>query len=78
MYRKHDYDHYLCNLLLPRTLQAAAFTIRSFNVEVAQIGDIVTEKSIGLMRIQFWRDLLDSVYKVACLEHARGVTCLER
>lgn len=66
-HRKYDHDHYMCNLLLPWTLQAAAFTIRSFNVEVAQIGDIVTERNIGVMRIQFWRDLLDSVYKVACI-----------
>ena len=62
--RKHDYDHYLCNLLLPWETQAAAFAVRAFNVEVAQIGDLVTEKDIGVMRVQFWRDLLDSVYKV--------------
>lgn len=69
--RRHDYDHYLCNLLLPQAVQVTAFALRGFNVEVAQIHDVVTEKQTGLMRIQFWRDLLDSVYKV--LINANGV-----
>lgn len=64
IHRKHDYDHYLCNLLLPRDVHAAAFAVRALNVEVAHIHDVVTEKQTGLVRIQFWRDLLDSVYKV--------------
>ncbi len=64
VYRKHDYDHYLCTLLLPLPVQLPAFIIRAFNVEVAQIHDLVTEKSTGQFRIQFWRDLLDSAYKV--------------
>jgi hypothetical protein len=62
--RNHDHDHYLCTLLLPRTLRAAAFAIRSFNVEVAQIADMVSERSIGVMRVEFWRTMLNSVYKV--------------
>ena len=35
--RKSDYDHYLCNLLLPKSVQPAVFAIRAFNVEVAQV-----------------------------------------
>lgn len=45
-------------------MQAAAFTVRGFNVEIAQIHDIITEKHTGLLRMQFWRDLLESTYKV--------------
>ncbi len=41
--RKHDYDHYLCCLLLPKSAQASAFAIRAFNVEIAQV--IVIHKS---------------------------------
>ena len=36
-YRKSDYDHYLCSLLLPKSVQPAVFAIRAFNVEVAQV-----------------------------------------
>ena len=38
--------------------------VRGFNVEVAQIHDVISEKQTGLMRVQFWRDLVDSTYKV--------------
>ena len=38
--RKHDFEHYLCCLLLPKKAQAAAFAIRAFNVEVAQVGTV--------------------------------------
>ena len=67
-YRKHDYDHYLCTLLLPRRAHKAVFALRAFNVEVALIDDIVSEQRVGLMRMQFWKDTLDQVYKV-------GVAC---
>lgn len=64
--RKHDYDHYLCTLLLPRAAQKAVFALRAFNVEVALIQDVVSEKGVGLMRLQFWKDALDKIYKVRC------------
>lgn len=62
--RKHDYDHYLCTLLLPKAAQSAVFALRAFNVEVAMIQDVVSEREVGLMRLQFWKDTLDRVYKV--------------
>ena len=36
--RKHDYENYLCCLLLPKQQQRVAFAVRAFNVEVAQVG----------------------------------------
>ena len=62
--RKHDYNHYLCTLLLPRAAQSAVFALRAFNVEVALIQDIVSSKEVGLIRLQFWKDALDRIYKV--------------
>ncbi|KAL5466719.1 hypothetical protein EMCRGX_G030867 [Ephydatia muelleri] len=61
--RKHDFDHYLCTLLLPKEVQSAVFAIRAFNVETAQIRELVTEKATGKMRVQFWRDSIDAIYK---------------
>ncbi|XP_064394510.1 NADH dehydrogenase (ubiquinone) complex I, assembly factor 6-like [Halichondria panicea] len=63
--RKHDYDHYLCCLLLPKSSQASAFSIRAFNIEIAQIQNQVSEQSIGKMRLQFWKDALNNIYKGA-------------
>lgn len=37
-FRRHDYDHFLCSLLLPKSVRSAVFAIRAFNVELAQVG----------------------------------------
>ncbi|XP_043922503.1 NADH dehydrogenase (ubiquinone) complex I, assembly factor 6 isoform X2 [Protopterus annectens] len=61
--RKRDYEGFLCSLLLPAESVSSAFALRAFNVELAQIKDSVSQKSIGLMRVQFWREVLDDIYK---------------
>lgn len=63
--KQYDYENYLCSLLLPAGLQRSAFAIRAFNVELAQIRDVVSRADIGLMRIRFWKDAVERVYKVA-------------
>lgn len=30
-----------------------------------QVRDVVSERHMGKMRIQFWRDTIDAVYKVS-------------
>lgn len=37
--RKHDYEHYLCALLVPRGARDAAFAVRALNVETSQVSD---------------------------------------
>lgn len=60
--RRSDHEHYLSNLLLPQKLRAPAFAIRALSVEVAGVRDAVSEKTIGLMRLQFWNDTIDKLY----------------
>ncbi|XP_006076320.1 NADH dehydrogenase (ubiquinone) complex I, assembly factor 6 isoform X2 [Bubalus kerabau] len=60
--RKRDYEGYLCSLLLPAESRSSAFALRAFNVELAQIKDSVSEKTIGLMRMQFWKKTVDDIY----------------
>ncbi|XP_032324199.1 NADH dehydrogenase (ubiquinone) complex I, assembly factor 6 isoform X1 [Camelus ferus] len=60
--RKRDYEGYLCSLLLPAESRSSAFALRAFNVELAQVKDSVSEKTIGLMRIQFWKKTVDDIY----------------
>ncbi|KAK6185558.1 hypothetical protein SNE40_007764 [Patella caerulea] len=62
-FRKHDYENYLSNLLLPGLSQRGAFAIRALNVELALIRDIVSEKNIGVMRLKFWQDNIDRIYQ---------------
>lgn len=65
--RKHDYEHYLCALLVPQGARDAVFALRAFNVETSQIRDMVTDKQTGKMRLQFWRDTIDTIYQVITL-----------
>lgn len=37
--------------------------MRAFNVELAQIHDAVSRPEIGLMRLQFWTDALEQIFK---------------
>ncbi|XP_013368234.1 PREDICTED: NADH dehydrogenase (ubiquinone) complex I, assembly factor 6 [Chinchilla lanigera] len=60
--RKRDYESYLCSLLLPAESRSSAFALRAFNVELAQVKDSVSEKTIGLMRMQFWRKTVEDIY----------------
>ncbi|XP_076749962.1 NADH dehydrogenase (ubiquinone) complex I, assembly factor 6 homolog sicily [Xylocopa sonorina] len=60
--RKHDYENFLCTLLLSREFRAAAFAIRAFNIEVAQVKDQVSDYRIGEMRLKFWTHSLNDTY----------------
>ncbi|KAJ8681046.1 hypothetical protein QAD02_016833 [Eretmocerus hayati] len=60
--RKHDYENFLCTLLLPDHLRSAAFAIRAFNTEIALVEDHVTDQKIGLMRLKFWEEALNEIY----------------
>ncbi|XP_015761489.1 PREDICTED: NADH dehydrogenase (ubiquinone) complex I, assembly factor 6-like [Acropora digitifera] len=61
--RNLDYENYLCVLLLPKRFRTSVFAVRAFNVELARVQDSVSDPNIGRMRLQFWRDSLDDVYK---------------
>lgn len=60
--RKSDYENFLCTLLLPLDIKSAAFAVRAFNVEVAQVEDQVSDSRIGAMRMQFWMGALNDTY----------------
>ncbi|XP_072107820.1 NADH dehydrogenase (ubiquinone) complex I, assembly factor 6 isoform X1 [Mobula birostris] len=60
--RNRDYEGFLTSLLLPSELRCSVFALRAFNVELAQVQDVVSQKTLGLMRIQFWRQLIEDVY----------------
>ncbi|XP_075823097.1 NADH dehydrogenase (ubiquinone) complex I, assembly factor 6 isoform X1 [Microtus pennsylvanicus] len=61
--RKRDYESYLCSLLFPAVCRSSVSALRAFNVELAQVKDSVSEKAIGLMRMQFWRKAVEDIYR---------------
>ncbi|KAL2084520.1 hypothetical protein ACEWY4_020038 [Coilia grayii] len=61
--RSRDYDGFLCSLLLPEAARRSSLALRAFNVELAQVKDSVSQKTIGLMRMQFWKTAVEDIYR---------------
>jgi len=56
--RENDYASYVCQAFIPPPSRDAYIAIRAFNVEVARIADTTSTPTIGMMRMQFWRDTI--------------------
>ncbi|CAL8247560.1 unnamed protein product [Lota lota] len=61
--RKRDYDGFVCSLLFPEVSRRSSLALRAFNVELAQVKDSVSQKTIGLMRMQFWKTAIEEIYR---------------
>ncbi|XP_057326880.1 NADH dehydrogenase (ubiquinone) complex I, assembly factor 6 [Microplitis mediator] len=60
--RKHDYENYLCSLLLPKNLQLPAIAIRALNVEISLVQEHSRELAISNMRYTFWNDTIAKIF----------------
>lgn len=70
--RRLDPDRYLSTLFAPDEFRPSLLALYAFNLEIATIGDNVSETLIGRMRLQWWRDALD---KMAAGEDAGHGLC---
>ncbi|XP_034554449.1 NADH dehydrogenase (ubiquinone) complex I, assembly factor 6 [Notolabrus celidotus] len=61
--RTRDYDGFVSSLLLPEEARRSSLALRAFNVELAQVKDSVSQKTIGLMRMQFWKAAIEDIYR---------------
>ncbi|MDY0870452.1 squalene/phytoene synthase family protein [Dongia rigui] len=59
--RRADRDRFLCAIAAPAALRRDLATLYALNAELAGIADKVSEKMLGLIRLQWWRDALDDV-----------------
>ena len=48
--RKRDNEHFLTTLLLPKSIQVLAMTVRALNVEVTSVRDAVRDANTGIIR----------------------------
>lgn len=60
--RKHDPDRFLVSLLMPPDNREGLWALYAFNHEIAKTREIVADTTIGLIRLQWWRDALAEVY----------------
>ncbi|KAK3572407.1 hypothetical protein QTP86_032624 [Hemibagrus guttatus] len=70
--RLRDYEGFVSSLLLPEAARRSSLALRAFNVELAQaevsykgknVKDSVSQKTIGLMRLQFWKTAVEDIYR---------------
>lgn len=67
--RNYDHENYFSTLLLPSNVRTSAIAIRAFNIEIANVHDIVSDIRIGQMRMKFWEETLEKLYKDDVAKH---------
>lgn len=67
--RERDYAAYLTHVTYPRALQPHFFALRAFHVELASLKDVVSNELVGRVRMQWWRDAVESVYRDQVPQH---------
>lgn len=58
--RRHDFERYLAALFAPRPQRPALWILLAFNAEIARTREIVSEAAIGEIRLQWWRDAIET------------------
>lgn len=59
--RRLDRDRFGTTLFAPAERREALFGLYAFNIEVAQIREMVREPLLGRIRLQWWRDTLQEI-----------------
>jgi len=60
--RQSDYDSHLVRNFIPKSRQDAYDAIRAFNLELVRLPELVSNPTIGQMRVQFWRDAVNNTF----------------
>ncbi len=61
--RQQDSDRFLLSLFAPRAVRPALWALFAFNYEIAKTRDVVSETTIGLIRLQWWREAIAEIYE---------------
>lgn len=59
--RRFDPDRFVTALFAPADRREDLFALYAFNAEVARVRELVREPMIGLMRVQWWRDVVERI-----------------
>jgi phytoene synthase len=59
--RAHDPDRFLISLAFPPAQRAALWALFAFNYEIAKTRDVVSEPTLGHIRLQWWREGVEAL-----------------
>lgn len=60
--RKHDPDRFFMSLMQSADRREALWALYAFNYEIAKTREVVTDTTLGLIRLQWWRDGIAEIY----------------
>lgn len=60
--RERDRDRYLSSFFAPDDKRPHLLALYAFNAEVSRVREVVSDPTIGMIRLQWWRDTLDAIY----------------
>lgn len=58
-----DYDRFAVSLFAPAACREALWALYAFNLEVGRVRFVVREPLLGRIRLQWWRDSIDGIYR---------------
>ena len=61
--RRHDRERFLTTLFAPSDRRPALIALYAFNFEIAKTREVVREPLLGRMRLQWWREVIDTIYR---------------
>jgi NADH dehydrogenase [ubiquinone] 1 alpha subcomplex assembly factor 6 len=61
--RKYDPDRFLISLYFEPEIREHLWALYAFNYEIAKTREVVTDTHIGLIRLQWWRDIISGFYE---------------
>lgn len=67
--RRFDNDRFLTALFAPAQCREALFALYAFNIEIAKTREVVREPIMGQIRLQWWREALESLYQGRPIKH---------
>jgi len=71
--RRSDYDRYMAVVFAPATACAPLFALYAFNFETARIAESVSQPVAGQIRLQWWRETVEGLYRGSVSEHPIAV-----
>lgn len=61
--KEQDPDRFLISMFMPGETREALWALFAFNYEIAKTREVVTETQLGLIRLQWWREAIEEIYK---------------
>jgi phytoene synthase len=59
--RRSDRDRFLTSLFADAALREDLFALYAFNIEIARTRDVVSEPTLGAIRLQWWREAIEKL-----------------